>query len=100
MQWKRGLIRMVATFAVLWWGFWVFVAYSAWRSLEAVKVARGLGLKLEDQETRNLLSNQILAESNMQRAFEYGIMWPIVVAILGLLGWFFFRGFNPRGDAE
>lgn len=102
MNRRKGFTRLALALIIPWEGFWLLVGVTSYRA--AAEAAQWWkdhpNLPVGDPSSDANIIADSAANGRLNNAVEYGLVYPFLALIVGLIAWWVYRGFKPKGAAN
>jgi hypothetical protein len=94
---RRGVKRLAIAVGVPWFGIWGLLGYVGYSNYESNEANWWKAERAEDWASMMTYSNGQEAAGNLMfKSILFGAVLPLFLLILGVLGYWVYRGFKPR----
>ena len=95
---RRGIRRLAIAICVPWFAWWALVAWSAYQTHRYYDAHYDRSAPWDDSKNLALMKMENRASDDTGKAILYGLFLPAGLLIVGLIGWWVYRGFTGKRE--
>jgi hypothetical protein len=98
MNRRKGFTRLALALIIPWEAWWALVGVTSYRTVTFADAwfKAHPNTAPDDPLTLTYIETSNAAGGRVNNAIEYGVVYPFLALIVGLIGWWVYRGFKPK----